>query len=471
MRPASIVHPRTGALVWFNQAHLFHSSALAPDVRAAFLAAVGEEGMPRAAYFGDGSPIDDEDIAAVTEAYAAAAIDVQWRAGDLLLLDNEAMAHGRGPLPGRGGSWWPCPGRPMARRADMPVEAEEGFRMSPQQRRLMRYGSLDRLMEAVIIATGDVDGGALHLAVDRAILRHEALRTRFAQLPDGALPLQVIDDAGRGTTRVSVSCAEGTWRVRIEGAAMCLDAASCDVLLSDIAVGYAGLDSREDPPQYADVAAWFNEQLEGTDEAGRAHWAARQPETAGRPAGRAEPRWVARRLAGAGESLRRLARAEGLLPEAAVLAVWHEVLRGTCQAEALVGVVRDGRRFSELEPVVGPLEAVTPIPVAAAHQESLIRASWLLSRELDEAAVYFESLPVGDPAALPGFRWMPERRIVAAAGAVFCLDTVRPSEYPFSVMLAGAWTATISSSRSAPPPKTKPEERPGSRSSARGWRG
>jgi alpha-ketoglutarate-dependent taurine dioxygenase len=100
VRPASITHPRSGDVTWFNQAHLFHPSALAPEVRQAMHSALGEHRLPRAAYFGDGSPIPDEDVAAIHGAYAEAAIEVEWKASDLLVVDNEWLAHGRRPFTG-----------------------------------------------------------------------------------------------------------------------------------------------------------------------------------------------------------------------------------------------------------------------------------------------------------------------------------------------------------------------------------
>lgn len=99
VRPATILHPREGR-VWFNQAHLFHTASLAPDVREALLKAVSEDALPRAAYYGDGTPIADDDIATIGAAYDAAATDIDWQAGDVLLVDNEATAHGRRPFRG-----------------------------------------------------------------------------------------------------------------------------------------------------------------------------------------------------------------------------------------------------------------------------------------------------------------------------------------------------------------------------------
>ena len=60
--PAVIDHLRTGEPVWFNQANLFHMSNLQPEVRRELLAEFGEAGLPRNAFYGDGSRIDDDDL-------------------------------------------------------------------------------------------------------------------------------------------------------------------------------------------------------------------------------------------------------------------------------------------------------------------------------------------------------------------------------------------------------------------------
>lgn len=97
---AVLQHPDTGEWVWFNQAHLFHISAIEPGVRTSLLAAVGEENLPRHVYFGDGSVIPDEVLDTVREVYRQTAISFPWQPGDILMLDNRLVAHGRNPYIG-----------------------------------------------------------------------------------------------------------------------------------------------------------------------------------------------------------------------------------------------------------------------------------------------------------------------------------------------------------------------------------
>lgn len=90
-------HPVTGEQVWFNQAHLFHPSALDEETRDAMLALFGTDGLPRNALFGDGTEIPDADLDHVRAAYRAEMVDVDWCSGDVLLIDNVLAAHGRRP--------------------------------------------------------------------------------------------------------------------------------------------------------------------------------------------------------------------------------------------------------------------------------------------------------------------------------------------------------------------------------------
>ena len=101
VRPAIRRHPTTGELVWFNHAAFFHITALEPDLRQALLADFGEQGLPYNTYYGDGSPIDEEDIAAIHAAYREETVMFPWQDGDTMILDNMAIAHARQPYEGQ----------------------------------------------------------------------------------------------------------------------------------------------------------------------------------------------------------------------------------------------------------------------------------------------------------------------------------------------------------------------------------
>lgn len=96
---AVAAHPVTGQMVWFNQAHLFHVSSLGAEMRAALIGAGGDE-PPRNAYYGDGSPIDDRDLEQIRAAYDSETIAFPWQQGDILLVDNMRVSHGRRPYRG-----------------------------------------------------------------------------------------------------------------------------------------------------------------------------------------------------------------------------------------------------------------------------------------------------------------------------------------------------------------------------------
>lgn len=97
---ASQIHPRTGESVWFNQAHMFHISALDLEVRNSMLSVYGEHDLPRNVYYGDGSAIEEEALDLIRDIYEEEKAWFTWQAKDLMLLDNMLFTHGRMPFTG-----------------------------------------------------------------------------------------------------------------------------------------------------------------------------------------------------------------------------------------------------------------------------------------------------------------------------------------------------------------------------------
>lgn len=100
VRPAMALHPVTGEPVWFNHATFFHVSTLNPEIRASLQELYADEDLPANTYYGDGTPIEPETLEALREAYAAETVQFPWREGDVLMLDNMMVAHGRSPFSG-----------------------------------------------------------------------------------------------------------------------------------------------------------------------------------------------------------------------------------------------------------------------------------------------------------------------------------------------------------------------------------
>ncbi len=97
---ATIRHPETGEAVWFNQAHLFHFTSLPGPTRQALLSAFGEQGMPRNALYGDGTPIEASTIDEIHRVYREVEVAFPWERGDVAMVENMLVSHGRRPFKG-----------------------------------------------------------------------------------------------------------------------------------------------------------------------------------------------------------------------------------------------------------------------------------------------------------------------------------------------------------------------------------
>jgi alpha-ketoglutarate-dependent taurine dioxygenase len=116
VRHAVATHPRTGEQVWFNQVDQWHPSNLGEEVARALKATTREEDLPINAYHGDGSPLSPEDLEEVRQAYRDVMVTFPWREGDVLVVDNMLVAHGRMPFSG--------PRRVMVAMGDTPAQQD-----------------------------------------------------------------------------------------------------------------------------------------------------------------------------------------------------------------------------------------------------------------------------------------------------------------------------------------------------------
>jgi alpha-ketoglutarate-dependent taurine dioxygenase len=94
-RPALIRHLKSGRPVWFNHAATLHVSTLPAGPRRTILKLFSEESYPCNTYYGDGATIEPAVLDAIRDAYRKESTTFEWQPGDLLVLDNLRVAHGR----------------------------------------------------------------------------------------------------------------------------------------------------------------------------------------------------------------------------------------------------------------------------------------------------------------------------------------------------------------------------------------
>jgi alpha-ketoglutarate-dependent taurine dioxygenase len=95
-RPAAARHPTTKEEIWFNQAHQHHPAGLDAKVRDRILGRFGLEGAPKVCYYGRcESAVESEVVEHLRETYESCAVRVLLEDGDVLMVENMLVAHGR----------------------------------------------------------------------------------------------------------------------------------------------------------------------------------------------------------------------------------------------------------------------------------------------------------------------------------------------------------------------------------------
>ena len=176
-------------------------------------------------------------------------------------------------------------------------EVVEGFRLSPQQKRvwLLQESEQPYCVSCSVLIEGRLDREALNNAVNQVIARHEILRTSYKRLFGMTVPLQVIDDtcaitienAATNGHRAEFDFEHGpllharlssisatSHSLQLTLPALCADAAGLRNLVREISEAYGEeVDPFAEPTQYADLSEWQNELLESEDsETGLDYW-------------------------------------------------------------------------------------------------------------------------------------------------------------------------------------------------------
>lgn len=96
-KPAIYNHPYTDEEIWFNHGFFFNSFNLPEDVK---LSIADPALFPSDTFYGDGSLIEPEVMEELKMAFEKAKVTFEWQKGDILLLDNMLMSHGRNSFTG-----------------------------------------------------------------------------------------------------------------------------------------------------------------------------------------------------------------------------------------------------------------------------------------------------------------------------------------------------------------------------------
>jgi amino acid adenylation domain-containing protein len=98
IRPAVRTHPRTRETIWFNHAVFFNVHSLDRAARDSLRAGINDFDLPFNTFYGDSSPIEPSVVEHIYEVYRQEQVAFDWQAGDILMLDNMLVAHGREPF-------------------------------------------------------------------------------------------------------------------------------------------------------------------------------------------------------------------------------------------------------------------------------------------------------------------------------------------------------------------------------------
>ena len=323
------------------------------------------------------------------------------------------------------------------------MEVIEGYRLSPQQKRLWlhRDSSARADLTCAIRIDGPLDHAMLDRAFDRLVERHEILRTSFERLPGMELPVQVINGHNAGIVEKTIEPrGDNQHELQLKIAGMCADVWSIGNIVSELARLYEAR-SLEEAIQYTQLSEWQNELLdshEDEDREGRQYWLAQKgklplpiklPWESGSNGVSRSLSWTMH-----ARDVQALADREGASLETVLLACWQTLLwRLTGQAEIVVETSFAGRKYEEMHEAIGAY--ATYLPIVATIEEGfgfsdLLRQVALTCDAAQKRQEYFSSELMYDatPSAGIGFsygRWPAPARVNGLALSVADLESGR----------------------------------------------
>ena len=327
----------------------------------------------------------------------------------------------------------------------------EGFRLSPQQKRLWWMQLVNSRQSycayCSVFIKGKLNKKILELALKNVINRHEIFRTNFHALQGMTIPLQTITDNNpsqicyHNLSELSPQEKDAKLQSLIHEAsqrsfdfeqgspvdisllffspdkhmlliclpALCADRSTLKNLVCEISRSYGvcfhNQELFEEPLQYADIAEWQNELFEGADaEIGREYWIKKKEilafanwklpnenQTAVKP--EFKPEFFG--LTFESDKVAKLtAIAHNYNTSISVLlqACWQILFwRLTGKSDITIGTYCDGRNYKELEPALGLLSKYLPV---YCHLEDQFKLSEILkqtSEAKDQAFKWQES--------------------------------------------------------------------------------
>lgn len=297
--------------------------------------------------------------------------------------------------------------------------AMEGFRLSPQQQRLIRLGASHCFYRAVIDVAGPFDAAEFESALRVVLRRHDVLRTTFQSASALQVPLQVIDDSigvGLDTRLASEMPAFDIARgplvqvfrhelaanrnaVTFAASALIADAHTLQKLAQETIEGYASRGAADQATgwRFADVAQWYRDLLDSPETAAARHyWRFFDAQTVARQALASQVRadseaYVPDQLQIAmpeamAQLIRATARDCAVSERAWYLLPFVSLLQRTLDlAEITVAVRCNGRTQDELRPVLGPVDRFVPVRWISSDTLSCADAMRGLHGTLEEA--------------------------------------------------------------------------------------